>query len=175
MSQAFDPYHLWLGIPPAEQPPNHYRLLGIALLEGNADVIATAADRQMAHLRTFQSGKHSALSQRLLNEVAAAKVVLLTPAKKTVYDEQLRERLEPRSVAHAGNGKMAGRVPFAAETPAPRPAADKEATPNQDDPLPWEEIAADPPFAVRREGPAAEFPFRPRPVALPKSGGPIWA
>ena len=91
MVQAFDPYHLWLGIPPSEQPPNHYRLLGIAALENNADVIATAADRQMAHLRTFQSGKHSALSQRLLNEVAAAKVFLLNAAKKATYDEQLRD------------------------------------------------------------------------------------
>jgi len=66
VSEAFDPYHVWLGIPPEEQPPNHYRLLGIALFESNADVVATAADRQMGHLRTFQSGKHSNLSQRLL-------------------------------------------------------------------------------------------------------------
>ena len=30
---SFDPYRRWLGIPPSEQPPNCYRLLGIALLE----------------------------------------------------------------------------------------------------------------------------------------------
>ena len=48
-----DPYHVWLGIPPEEQPPNHYRLLGIAMFESQPDVIATAADRQMGHLRTF--------------------------------------------------------------------------------------------------------------------------
>ena len=29
----FNAYHKWLGIPPEEQPPNHYRLLGIALFE----------------------------------------------------------------------------------------------------------------------------------------------
>ena len=29
---GFDPYRKWLGIPPQEQPPNHYRLLGIGLL-----------------------------------------------------------------------------------------------------------------------------------------------
>lgn len=91
----FDPYHVWLGIPPQEQPPNHYRLLGIALYESSADVIATAADRQMGHLRTFQSGEHSALSQRLLNEVAAAKVCLLSPAKKAAYDAQLRRQPVP--------------------------------------------------------------------------------
>jgi hypothetical protein len=33
---GFDPYHVWLGIPPHEQPPNHYRLLGIAPLDRTA-------------------------------------------------------------------------------------------------------------------------------------------
>ena len=58
MSDTFNAYHVWLGIPPHEQPPNHYRLLGISLFEGDLDVIDHAADRQMAHVRTFQSGKH---------------------------------------------------------------------------------------------------------------------
>ena len=29
MSENFNPYHKWLGIPHNHQPPNHYRLLGI--------------------------------------------------------------------------------------------------------------------------------------------------
>ena len=29
MSADFDPYQKWLGIPPAEQPPTHYRLLNL--------------------------------------------------------------------------------------------------------------------------------------------------
>jgi len=62
------PINDWLGIPPTEQPANHYRLLGIALFEDGPSVIEHAADRQMAHLRTFQSGKHAAASQKLLNE-----------------------------------------------------------------------------------------------------------
>ena len=33
----FDPYHQWLGIAPSDQPPNHYRLLGLQLFEPNAD------------------------------------------------------------------------------------------------------------------------------------------
>ena len=39
---TFDPYHQWLGIPAAEQPPNHYRLLGVPLLESDLDVIEVA-------------------------------------------------------------------------------------------------------------------------------------
>ena len=95
MSEKFDPYYQWLGIPANEQPLHHYRLLGIALFEENPTVIGNAADRQMAHLRTFQAGQHATESQRLLNEVAAARVCLLTPVKKSMYDQVLREDLRP--------------------------------------------------------------------------------
>ncbi|MHC4404477.1 MAG: hypothetical protein ACYTG0_32895 [Planctomycetota bacterium] len=85
MSDNFDPYHTWLGIPPTEQPPNHYRLLAIPLYEADSQTIQHAADRQMAHLRTLQTGKYGGLSQRLLNEVAAARLCLLNPEKKPDY------------------------------------------------------------------------------------------
>ncbi len=97
MSERFDPYHEWLGIPASEQPPHHYRILGIPPFEENPTVIENAADRQMAHLRRFQVGQHVAESQRLLNEIAAAKLCLLTPKKKGMYDRVLRENLLPSS------------------------------------------------------------------------------
>ena len=87
MPDTFNGYHVWLGIPPTELPTNHYRLLGIALFESDPDVIDHAADRQMAHVRTFQSGRHAALSQQILNELATARVCLLNTAKKAAYDE----------------------------------------------------------------------------------------
>ncbi len=90
MPDQFDPYHRWLGVPPDEQPPHHYRLLGIQQFEADADVIEAAADRQMAHLRTYQTGRHIEASQRLLNEVAAARLCLLSPPSKAKYDGQLR-------------------------------------------------------------------------------------
>jgi hypothetical protein len=93
MSDSFNGYHVWLGIPPSEQPPNHYRLLGIATFETDLDVIDHAADRQMAHVRTYQSGRNAALSQQLLNELASARVCLLNPRRKSEYDEQLRSKL----------------------------------------------------------------------------------
>ncbi|MEX2188508.1 MAG: hypothetical protein WD875_16990 [Pirellulales bacterium] len=101
MEEAFDPYRKWLGIPPEEQPPNHYRLLGIALFEDDADVISNAADRQMAHVRTYQTGKRAPLSQALLNELSAAKICLLDPARKHDYDRDLaaRHAAMPRAVA----------------------------------------------------------------------------
>ena len=51
----FDPYHKWLGIPPDEQPANHYRLLGLELFESDRDVIDSASLEQIAHIRTWAS------------------------------------------------------------------------------------------------------------------------
>jgi tetratricopeptide (TPR) repeat protein len=89
MSETFDPYYRWFGIPPAEQPPNHYRLLGITLFEEQADAIEAAAEQRMVFLRNHQLGKHGDLTQRLLNEVATAQICLLDPKKKVEYDERL--------------------------------------------------------------------------------------
>ncbi len=90
MADDFDPYYTWLGIPPKDQPPNHYRLLGVELCEGNLDVIENAADRQMAHVRLFQNGPQGDRSQKLLNEITSAKLCLLNAGKKADYDQQLR-------------------------------------------------------------------------------------
>jgi len=87
---AFDPYHKWLGIPPEDQPPNHYRLLGVALFESDGEVISHAADQRMAHVRSFQTGAHSAHSQAILNEIASARLCLLSEDKKREYDNRLR-------------------------------------------------------------------------------------
>lgn len=89
---SFDPYLKWFGIRTKEVPPDHYRLLGIERFEEDSDIIANAADSRMISVKTFQSGPHSVLSQRILNEVAAAKVCLLNRDKKAEYDRQLRER-----------------------------------------------------------------------------------
>lgn len=116
MAASFDPYHVWLGIPPSEQPPNFYRLLGIPPFEDNPDVISSAADRQMAHLRSFQTGKHSAASQALLNQVATAKVRLLKPATKAAYDAELRKQSAP-----AGETPVKGRKQGNSESCEPNP------------------------------------------------------
>ncbi len=111
---SFDPYYKWLGIPPNEQPPNHYRLLGLSLFETNSDAIDNAADRQMAHLRTFQAGPEGAHSQRLLNEIAAARLTLLDPSRRWAYDDALRSQLAPRP--------MVVEVPVSAPAFVPQPA-----------------------------------------------------
>ena len=113
MPDRIDPYYQWLGIRDPERPPNHYRLLGIELFESSVEVIATAADRQMAHLRTYQHGQNVELSQRLLNEVAAAKLCLLDSVEQANYDAWLRQQnppdappLTPPSVARESSAQQ---------------------------------------------------------------------
>ncbi len=89
----FDPYHTWLGIPPEEQPPNLYRLLGVRLFEDKLEVIEHAADQRMAHLRALQTGRHGALSQQILNQVTAARIRLLNSEKRAAYDNELRQKI----------------------------------------------------------------------------------
>lgn len=109
MADEFDPYRSWLGIRDAKRPPNHYRLLGLEAFEDDAEVISNAADRQMSHVRTFQAGKFSEVSQRLLNELSGARLTLLDVKRKKPYDEKLREEL-------AGS-----RIHAAPPTPPPPP------------------------------------------------------
>ena len=127
----FEPYYHWLSIPPQEQPPNHYRLLGLALFEPDPQVVHNAADARMGHVRTFQIGPHSQLSQRILNEISAARVCLVNPQKKAEYDAALQASLwgaasipgvEPPSLPALTTGARArfvGWVERSKEPPSP--------------------------------------------------------
>lgn len=107
MTEKFDAYYTWLAIPTEEQPPDHYRLLGLRPFEENADVIANAADQRMSHVRTFQGGPHGALATKVLNEIAAARVCLLNPKRRAKYDEHLHEAVRLHA-AEAGKGQEEG-------------------------------------------------------------------
>jgi hypothetical protein len=89
----FDPLHKWLGIPASEQPPNHYRLLGIPLFEDDPEVIDAAADKHLAFLHDMSNGEHGQAAEELSNQVSAARLRLLNRDKKDAYDQQLREQL----------------------------------------------------------------------------------
>ena len=115
----FDPYLKWLGIRDPQRPPNHYRLLGIEIFENDREIIASAADRQMAHIRSFQNGPDAAVSQKLLNQLATARACLLNEQKKFGYDQGLKA------------GIQAAQAP----TPAPQPAT-ASPTPEPEAPAP---------------------------------------
>lgn len=94
MAEEFDAYHKWLGIPPSEQPPNHYRLLGLTDYEADLDVIDAAANQRMSYVRECASGPHIELSQRILNHISSARLELLQPKTKDKYDAGLRHAEE---------------------------------------------------------------------------------
>ena len=129
---GFDPYRKWLGIPPNEQPPNHYRLLGIGLFESDPDVIPNASDRQMFHVRTFQSGGYAEIAQFILNELSAARVCLLDPQRKAEYDHWLRQTLpSDRSMPMPPGGVAGSESPAWSWSAGTRPARFRRAGPRR--------------------------------------------
>lgn len=86
----FDPYLSWLEIKPHEHPADHYRLLGVARFESDAEQIKRAADERMVQIRSFQTGPRGRYTHKLLNHLSAAKLCLLNPATKATYDAVLR-------------------------------------------------------------------------------------
>lgn len=124
----FDPYHKWLGIPPDRRPPTYYDLLGLSPDERDPEVIAAAAIRQSAFVRTFQTGPRVAEASRLLGELAQARLVLCDPAKRANYDAALA------SVSASPKP----------EVPKPRPASAPSSVPrSQSQPRPKAEIEAE--------------------------------
>ena len=117
MPKEFDPYHKWLGIAPKDQPPHHYRLLGIDAFEDDRDVIDAAANRVMSYLKELASGDDAAYSQKLLNEVAQARLSLLNREKKAAYDKELKPKLSPKKLPP----RKKPEAPPAKELPPPSP------------------------------------------------------
>lgn len=88
-TKKFDPYQEWLNIAPAEQPVDYYRLLGLQTFETDAELIRDNADERMSNVRRYQNSVHSRSSQRILNELAAARSCLLDAKLRRIYDAKL--------------------------------------------------------------------------------------
>ena len=104
MADDFDPYHKWLNIPPSEQPPNHYRLLGVEPLASDGDAVGRAAGRLISYLQARAKGKNGAHAERLLEDVIAARACLLDPASKAEYDAGLRDTTDKTKRAETLDG-----------------------------------------------------------------------
>ena len=93
----FDPYWEWLKIPPEQNPPNYYQLLGLPVLENDQAVIEQSVTALVNKLQRLSHGPHVDAAQKLLNEVARARLCLTQPEKKHVYDHRLRQQLSSKS------------------------------------------------------------------------------
>jgi hypothetical protein len=138
-----DPYAEWLSIGQDNRPITHYALMGFSqaeaagligrpLTEREAKRVEAAADRNMGFVRNYQNGKYSNLSQRILNELSAAKIALLDAQKKASYDATLGVSLQiggaipgvRMGVFGTAGSKVVPDVPAvppAVKRPAPRP------------------------------------------------------
>lgn len=157
MAEGFDPYYKWLGIPPKDQPPHHYRLLGIEVFEDDRDVIDAAANRVMSYLKDMSTGDDAAHSQTLLNEISRARICLLNADKKTAYDEQLRQDLKAAGLLDTQSKKPAAKKP---PPKRPKPSGPPPAKPPTDL-VPPPGVTPPPPLTPRKPFPSLE----PRPAS----------
>ena len=104
MPSEFNPYQALLKIN-CSQRPDHYALLGVAVFESDVEAIETAAERRLLFLQNLANSEHLDASQKLLNEVAAARRCLLSPHDKIACDEGLRRQQEKLAAGKARSKK----------------------------------------------------------------------
>ena len=78
----------WLGLPPGEWPPDHYRLLGLEPGEDNAELIEQRVHQRLDAVRCYQM-MHPEQATEAMNRLAQAFVCLMEPATKKAYDATL--------------------------------------------------------------------------------------
>jgi len=89
-----NPYQIMLGLAADVTEPDHYQLLGLQRFEPDQEAIRNgAADANGELLKWQNSPKHFREAQRLMDEVAAARDVLLDAEQKAEYDAGLRRHL----------------------------------------------------------------------------------
>lgn len=108
MPQEFDPYREWLKIPPSEQPPHHYRLLGLNPFESDPQMIEEGINRLVGQLQSLSHGPHVKQAQELLNQVARVRLCLKDPKKKAQYDSELQTAMARQPQRVAGSNPSSG-------------------------------------------------------------------
>ena len=106
-NHSIDPYHEWLDIPPEDQPPSFYRLLGVQEFESDAGIIDQAAKARTAYLHPMAAGPERESVQRLLSEIAKARRTLLSTEVKRTYDEGLRSSAKDEEAPGSSVAPMA--------------------------------------------------------------------
>lgn len=108
MPEVFDPYATLLGLPPGPRPPDYYQLLGLAPFYPDMRAIAASAEHRLAHLQQHLAGPYAAIASQLINELAAARNLLLNPQAKAAYDAELYRRMQGGMVPQYAQMQMAG-------------------------------------------------------------------
>ena len=93
MSEIFDLYHRWFGIPADKMPAHAYRLLEIAVFESDPAVITRAVGQRLSVLQQHMVGEHASEASDMQNELKQIEACLLNRELKSTYDQQLRQYL----------------------------------------------------------------------------------
>ena len=104
--EKFNAYHVWLSIPPAEQPPNHYRLLGLSLFEANREAIESAAVGRTMLLRTFALGKHMEPIAGVAQRGTESEELPVDPGEKGGLRRPPAANWRPRNRSARGNSPL---------------------------------------------------------------------
>ncbi|HET6881866.1 MAG TPA: hypothetical protein VFI31_17000 [Pirellulales bacterium] len=138
MSQAFNPYREWLGIAAHSDSPSYYELLGLRPLENDATKVEPAYQRQAAKLAGHLSGGQADVAQRLMGELAEARITLMTPTAKRAYDSALAGAVQ------AAGQKASAQAAMPSSTQATAAPTTAQPTPVQAQPLAAQPLAAQP-------------------------------
>jgi hypothetical protein len=165
---VLNPYSAWLQIPPREQPPNDYQLLGIPVFEADAEAISTAARKRMVQAQMFASAGTAQDLTQLLEEIKGARSRLLDPETKAAYDLVLgADFAVPRPAASATPRLEAARqsrqpaLPIAESPPRSEAAGTAALQTLRPKPPPLPALTAFPAPTIR-------------PAALPSAAGREW-
>jgi len=88
MTQATNPYQMWLGLNVSGRP-DCYTLLGLPMYEADTGKILVAAQNAMSRASIPMAPADEPLRQTLMSEIQLAQSCLLDPAQKQAYDQQL--------------------------------------------------------------------------------------
>ena len=156
MQSPFDPYYTWLGIPAAEQPPHHYRLLGLSPFETDLNAISHASDRQQGFLKLQAMGEHGPLAEQLIRAMKTAERCLLDPRQKSAYDDHLRIKLVSLPSAVGAADVSASLPPAAIVDYAPQPQVavpvETSFNPGGDDYPSMQSLASSPSTSTSKNG-----------------------
>lgn len=116
MSNDFNPYHKWLGIPEKKCPPTYYELLGISLDEEDKEVIKIAAQRQKTHVEQFLASDHSNLVKQLIYQIDEAEFTILSPELRREYDRKEKLFKKRRRNRQIDPIAVSSHIPFSGGT-----------------------------------------------------------
>src|SRR5205814_1727590 len=112
----------WLGLPPGDWPPDHYRLLDVPPNEADAARIEHQVHQRLEAVRRYQL-LHPELVTEAMNRLAQAYVCLTDPEARRAYDAARSGRPAPNGAKPPAPPRPVRSTVTPMPAPAPLPVA----------------------------------------------------